>query len=45
MKINNHFKEDKINKPAPKKERTPGAWYLLVGITLAVLGPSVVNFL
>lgn len=45
MKINNHFKEVNLNKPAPKKERTPGAWYLLVGITLAIFGPSVVNFL
>ena len=45
MKINNHFKEIILNKPAPKKERTPGAWYLLAGITLAILGPSVVNFL
>lgn len=45
MKINNHFKEVNLNKPVAKKERTPGAWYLLVGITLAIFGPSVVNFL
>ena len=45
MKINKHFKEVNLNKPAPKKERTPGAWYLLIGITLAIFGPSVVNFL
>ena len=45
MKINNHFKEVNLNKPAPKKERTPGAWYLLIGIALAIFGPSVVNFL
>ena len=45
MKINNHFKEINLNKPAPKKERTPGAFFLLIGITLAIFGPSVVNFL
>ena len=45
MKINNHFKEINLNKPAPKKERTPGAWYLLAAVLLAILGPSVVNFL
>ena len=45
MKINNHFKEINLNKPVAKKERTPGAWYLLAGFTLAILGPSVVNFL
>ena len=45
MKINNHFKEVNLNKTSAKTKESNGGWYLLLGFTLAILGPSVVNFL